>query len=102
MPFTIIKSTFHVLGYSPDGDSIRFRADNEANWATLSGRPPRLNARRHAQLRLEARYPRDPLLEHPPAFGPGQPQVMGQLLGVVYLNYLKNPLISHMNPKTLR
>jgi hypothetical protein len=54
MPFIIIKGTFHVLGYSPDGDSIRFRADDEANWAKLSGPPVTLNARRHAQLRLEA------------------------------------------------
>lgn len=54
MPFFIIKGTFHVLGYSPDGDSIRFQADDEANWARLSGPPVTLNARRHAQLRLEA------------------------------------------------
>lgn len=54
MPFFIIKGTFHVLGYSPDGDSIRFRADDESNWARLSGPPATLNARRHAQLRLEA------------------------------------------------
>lgn len=54
MPFFIIKGTFHVLGYSPDGDSIRFQADDEANWAKLSGPPVTLNARRHAQLRLEA------------------------------------------------
>jgi endonuclease YncB( thermonuclease family) len=54
MPFFIIKGTFHVVGYSPDGDSIRFQADNEANWAKLTGPPVTLNARRHAQLRLEA------------------------------------------------
>lgn len=54
MPFYIIKGTFHVVGYSPDGDSIRFRADNEANWSKLGGPPVSLNARRHAQLRLEA------------------------------------------------
>jgi endonuclease YncB( thermonuclease family) len=54
MPFLVIKGTFHVVGYSPDGDSIRFQADNEANWAKLAGPPVTLNARRHAQLRLEA------------------------------------------------
>jgi hypothetical protein len=54
MPFFVIKGTFHVKGYSPDGDSIRFKADNEANWTKLSGPPVKLNARRHAQLRLEA------------------------------------------------
>lgn len=54
MPFLVIKGTFHVVGYSPDGDSIRFQADDEANWAKLAGPPVTLNARRHAQLRLEA------------------------------------------------
>lgn len=54
MAFYVIKGTFHVVGYSPDGDSIRFKADNEDNWSLLSGPLPNLNARRHAQLRLEA------------------------------------------------
>jgi hypothetical protein len=54
MPFFIIKGTLHVVGYSPDGDSIRFQADNEANWSKLAGPPVTLNARRHVQLRLEA------------------------------------------------
>jgi endonuclease YncB( thermonuclease family) len=54
MPFFVIKGAFHVVGYSPDGDSIRFRADDDANWAKLAGPPVTLNARRHAQLRLEA------------------------------------------------
>jgi hypothetical protein len=26
--FKIIKGTFHIVGYSPDGDSIRFKARN--------------------------------------------------------------------------
>ena len=54
MPFRVIRGTFHVLGYSPDGDSIRFKADNETTWSLLGGPPVRLNAKRHAQLRLEA------------------------------------------------
>jgi endonuclease YncB( thermonuclease family) len=54
MPFTLIKGTFHVTGYSPDGDSIRFQAADPANWGKLDGPPVRLNARNHAQLRIEA------------------------------------------------
>jgi hypothetical protein len=54
MPFVVIKGTYHVRGYAPDGDSIRFHADNELHWARLSGPPVRLNGRRHAQLRFEA------------------------------------------------
>jgi hypothetical protein len=38
MSFRVIKGTFHVVGYSPDGDSIRFKAVNEANWALLEAR----------------------------------------------------------------
>jgi len=54
MPFVVIKGTFHVEGYSPDGDSIRFRADDKEHWSKLSGRPAELNAKEHAQLRFEA------------------------------------------------
>jgi endonuclease YncB( thermonuclease family) len=54
MGFFIIKGAFYIRGYSPDGDSIRFKADNKDNWGLLSGPPVSLNAREHAQLRLEA------------------------------------------------
>ena len=54
MPFTLIKGTFHVVGYSPDGDSIRFQADQLEQWNMLDGPTVRLNARGHAQLRIEA------------------------------------------------
>lgn len=53
MPFKLIKGTFHVVGYSPDGDSIRFQAVNNDLWNGLSGPPVSLNGRDHAQLRLE-------------------------------------------------
>lgn len=54
MPFVVIKGTFHVVGYSPDGDSIRFKADNPDNWTKVDGRKVKLNAKGHAQLRVEA------------------------------------------------
>jgi hypothetical protein len=54
MTFVLIKGTFHVLGYRLDGDSIRFRADDPANWKKLSGPPVALNALGHALLRMEA------------------------------------------------
>ncbi len=54
MPFTLIKGTFHVIGYAPDGDSIRFQADHPENWNLLDGPSVELNARGHAQLRVEA------------------------------------------------
>jgi endonuclease YncB( thermonuclease family) len=54
MPFKAIKGTFHVVGYSPDGDSVRFKADNDENWNLLRGRKVKLNSKAHAQLRIEA------------------------------------------------
>lgn len=54
MPFSIICGTYHIVGYQPDGDSIRFKANNEAFWSKLSGPSVALNGRGHAQLRLEA------------------------------------------------
>ena len=54
MAFTLIKGTFHATGYSPDGDSIRFRAKDPSLWKRLSGPAAAVNARGHAQLRIEA------------------------------------------------
>ncbi len=53
MPFILIKGTYRIDGYSPDGDSIRFEADDPNNWSQLAGPPVALNGRHHAQLRLE-------------------------------------------------
>lgn len=53
MGFILIKGTFHVIGYSPDGDLIRFKANDEKNWVKLNGNV-KLNVRKHAQLRFQA------------------------------------------------
>ena len=53
MPFTVIRGTYHVKGYSPDGDSIRFQADDSALLQDLPGRVE-INPRNHVQLRIEA------------------------------------------------
>lgn len=55
MPFRLIKGTFHVRNYSPDGDSIRFKPDNPDLVRALNGGDKvRFNARGHVQLRIEA------------------------------------------------
>lgn len=54
MPFTLIKGTYHVRNYSPDGDSIRFMPTNPALMSSLSGPVPKINARGYVQLRIEA------------------------------------------------
>ncbi|MFZ5966231.1 MAG: thermonuclease family protein [Bacillota bacterium] len=53
MSFIAIKGTFHVTGYSPDGDSIRFMAQREENWGLLKGPHVKQNAKKHVQLRFE-------------------------------------------------
>jgi hypothetical protein len=54
MPFTLIKGTFHVRGYSPDGDSVRFRPDDPDLLRRLGGPRAEANNRNHTQLRIEA------------------------------------------------
>lgn len=51
--FIAIPGTFHVTGYTPDGDSIHFKAQNADNLRKLRNHPARLNHREHVQLRLE-------------------------------------------------
>lgn len=46
MAWQIVRGRFYIGNYSPDGDSIRFKADGA--WPTQ----PQLNHRSHAQLRL--------------------------------------------------
>jgi endonuclease YncB( thermonuclease family) len=53
MGFHLIKGTFHVAGYSPDGDSIRFRAEHEDNWKLLGSGRLSINSKKDVQLRLE-------------------------------------------------
>ena len=48
MGFTLIKGTFHVVNYSPDGDSIRFCPDNRDLILGLqNGNRARFNQRGH-------------------------------------------------------
>jgi len=49
--FRLIMGTFHIVGYKPDGDSMRFKAKNWSNWHGLG------NVKRagdnHVQLRFQ-------------------------------------------------
>jgi len=54
MPFVAIAGTFHVRGYQPDGDSLRFRPADPTLLARLAGPPAKINPRGHVQLRIEA------------------------------------------------
>lgn len=54
MPYTLIKGAYRAVHYSPDGDSIRFEADDSALLMGLADFRPKINARNHVQLRIEA------------------------------------------------
>jgi hypothetical protein len=55
MPMLCLAGTFRILATEPDGDSIRFYADDPAHWARVPGlHPVRTNAGGGAQLRLDA------------------------------------------------
>lgn len=53
MPFTLIKGTFHAVGYSPDADSVKFKADHRNNWKKIAGHPKLSKTKEHVQLRFE-------------------------------------------------
>ena len=57
MKYILIKGFFHVVGYSPDGDSMMFRADNPEHWQHLKAQNSKLFAEKVAngalQLRLQ-------------------------------------------------
>ena len=79
MPFTRIRGTFHVVGFAPDGDSIRFAPDDANGWDRLrTARRPQVNGRNMAQLRLQGI---DALETHYSAGGVlgtvAQPQALG-------------------------
>lgn len=54
MGFLIIQGTYHIVGYEPDGDSIRFKPKNSKDLAKLEGPKAKANKKGHVQLRLEA------------------------------------------------
>jgi endonuclease YncB( thermonuclease family) len=54
MPFKVIPGTYHVVSFSPDGDSIRFRPANPQQLLELDNVPSNLKLDRPVQLRIEA------------------------------------------------
>ncbi len=53
MPFILIKGAFHAVGYSPDGDSVKFKADSQDHWKKITGRPKLNKPKNRVQLRFE-------------------------------------------------
>ncbi len=91
--FKIIKGTFHVKGYQPDGDSIRFRADNEAHWGFF----PNAGDENKRQLRIEAI---DALETHYEGYHQPMPFALAaleKLLGLIGIKNIKYSLsVTHI------
>lgn len=99
--YKVIKGTFHVKGYQPDGDSIRFRAENDAHWSWGGfawSDAQRKNAKKK-QIRIEGI---DALETHyegaqqPPAFALAALERMLDLIGITNVEYnlLANTIIA--------
>jgi hypothetical protein len=52
--YKVIAGTFHIKGFQPDGDSIRFQAANQANWDFFTWKTAADKAEKKKQLRVEA------------------------------------------------
>ncbi|CAG1016980.1 hypothetical protein ANAEL_05937 [Anaerolineales bacterium] len=52
--YKVIAGTFHIKGFQPDGDSIRFQATNQANWDFFTWETVVVKATKKKQLRVEA------------------------------------------------
>jgi endonuclease YncB( thermonuclease family) len=52
--YKVIAGTFHIKGFQPDGDSIRFQATNQANWDFFTWETAADKATKKKQLRVEA------------------------------------------------
>jgi hypothetical protein len=90
MKYRVIKGSFHVKGFSPDGDSIRFQAVEASNWDSFAWKSPSSKDDAQKQLRFEAI---DALETHyeeshqPRPFGFGALEVLLGMLGIRDVTY---------------
>lgn len=88
--FHIIKGTFHVKGFQPDGDSIRFRAAKSERWNQFKWAKKPTRTDPLVQIRLEGI---DALETHyngyhqPRAFGIGALEKLLAYLGITDVQY---------------
>jgi hypothetical protein len=52
--YKVIAGTFHIKGFQPDGDSIRFQAVNQTNWDFFTWETESGKLAKKKQLRIEA------------------------------------------------
>ncbi|MBN1880789.1 MAG: thermonuclease family protein [Deltaproteobacteria bacterium] len=85
MKYKIIKGSFHVKGYSPDGDSIRFQANESVHWDYFTWKNANKKKSEKKQLRFEAI---DALETHyeeshqPRSFGVAALEILLEMIGI--------------------
>lgn len=52
--YKIVTGTFHVKGFQPDGDSIRFQTNDPANWDFFEWETEKDKKEKRKQLRVES------------------------------------------------
>ena len=88
--YKVIKGHYHVKKYSPDGDSIRFQAEDETNWNYFNWKSDYKKKCKKKQLRIEAI---DALETHidgfkqPQAFAVAALETMLSLIGITDIEY---------------
>jgi hypothetical protein len=88
--FKVIHGTFHVKGYQPDSDSIRFKAENPAHWDSFQWNSANKKKAAKKQLRIEAI---DALETHYAGYHQPRPFALAalerllKLLGIAYTEY---------------
>ncbi len=89
-PYKVIAGTFHVKGYSPDGDSIRFQAKDAAHWKFFNwSKASKADDKKH-QLRIEAIDSLETHYENfrqPRAFALAALERLLELLGITDVEY---------------
>lgn len=90
MPFTLIKGRFMPRAGIPDGDSVRFRADNRNLWAKLEGATPQLGKGTRTKDTVQLRFEGIDAIEKG-AIKPLATQSLDNMLQLVGYNQSNNP-----------
>lgn len=100
MKYTLIKGTYHVVGQSPDADSIKFRAANPALWneidtehrdifaSNFNAEGGVVTLRLEGIDALETHYSAPSLVKGEKAKGYSQPRDLGRLAANAFLEFM--------------
>ena len=90
MPFTLIKGRFMPQVGIPDGDSVRFRADNRSLWARLEGVPAELGKGGQSKETVQLRFEGIDAIEKG-AIKPLADQALNNMLQLIGFDKIINP-----------